>query len=184
MKLPEFKNKPFNTLTNAEKIALIERVCMDLLEYLNLIGNQGREASFVKHWCNYIINHPAPSNSSLLDNYIYIEGSWLNVTDKRGATISLKYAVTEILAFIHNSISQVPVMTDLISRIEAGESAQSICDSGIESAKALEPIKVKAPRKVTGRPKNPNSLAARIKRGEITRYEAYQKKTASEDDAL
>lgn len=182
MKVPSYKNKKYNDLTKEAQIAFIERVCMDNAEYFNeVLGRGSKEAIFINQWKDKVLKLEVPSSSSRMDHYIYSEDKGLCVVDKESSILSLKFNIQEILVFICNAVNEIPLRSNLIDRLIAGDTCTQIHDTGVEKIEVLKLPKVK---RKTGRPGNPNSLRQKIKRGEITRYEAYQKKIASEDDAL
>lgn len=172
MKLPEFKNKKYCDLNKAGKIAFVERVCMDMTQYLNSIGRNSKESSFIAYWKDAILKHPTPSNNACMNFYYYTEELSLSVMDCEGAISSLKYNILETVLFVHNVITAIPTRSHLIDRLIAGDHLIDIEDDGVGK---VDVLKVPTLHKKSGKPVNPDSLAQRIKRGEITRYEAYQK---------
>lgn len=182
--IPEFKGKPFNELTNEQKIALLERVCMEHLEYLQNFAKGSKNYLFLQHWRDNALNLKAPAASASLDNYIYDEKQGFCIFDKYGELCSLKYMTEEIVIFVYNVVSDVPVKSQIIEEVRDGVSLSILHDVGVKPiGEMLGPSKALVKRR-TGRPMNPNSKRQKVLEGKLTRYEAYQKKIESDDDAL
>lgn len=183
--IPDFKNKPFNELSNEQKVALLERVCMEHEEYLKKIARGSKNESFIKHWRDNALNLKAPSNSTSLDFYIYDEKEGFCIFDKARLLCPLTYMTEEVVIFVYNVVSPMPVKSQVVEHIMGGGSLSVLFDLGIKpTGEMLGPSKALVRRK-TGRPVNPDSRNQKVKRGELTHYKAFQKKNASEeDDAL
>lgn len=184
--IPEFKNKPFTDLNKEQKIAFTERVCMELFEYLKNVSPGTAGLNFAKFWMSNITTVSEPSTSSYLSFYIYVEGKGLCVRGQ-DAIESVRYNVKECICFIQNVVNVIPFRSPIVDQLARGTLIKDMKEKGIVSdgyGEQLATVKgMKGMKK--GKPVDPNSLAQRIKRGEITRYEAYQKKEfRNDDDAL
>lgn len=184
MKLPEFKNKTFDKLTNEEKLAMAERVAMEHYEYLKSHAQNTAGLSFLNYWQKHMSTVSNPSCSEYMKFYYYSDKHGLCVVDTTGALSTLRFNTKEVICFINNVVNPIPFKSPIVERLLQGHQIVQIEDEGIDArdygnqlpnARGMKGVK-------KGKPVNPNSLAQRVKRGEITRYEAYQKKTASTDD--
>lgn len=185
--IPDFKNKRFTELNKEEKLAMAERVCMDAFGYFRATAPTTAGMSFVKYWMADIAKIEDPSESPYMSNYLYIEGQGLCVIDGDGTTESVKMNSKEVICFIQNVLNPIPFRSPIVDMLRRGSRIEDLKIKGIltdlygdtlPTMKGMKGIK-------KGKPKNPNSLAQRIERGEITRYQAYQKKEfriASEED--
>lgn len=179
--IPDFKNKRFTELNKTEKVAFAERVCMDLCDYLKNVSPNTAGLNFARYWRDNITG-AQPSMSQYLEFYIYVEGEGLCVTD--GDTIaSVKTIPREVMNFIQNVVSSIPFRSPIADALARGTKLEEIKNRGIIDEGYSSPMATMKGTKglKKGKPIDPNSKAQRIKRGELTRYSAYQKK---EDDAL
>lgn len=186
MKLPEFKNKTFDKLTQEEKLAMAERVAMEHYEYLKAHAQNTAGLAFLNYWQKNMNTVSNVTCSDYMKFYYYSDKQGLSVVDSTGALSTLKFNTKEIICFINNVVNPIPFKSPIIERLLKGQTIVHIEDEGVDAREYGNQLpNSRGMRGVKkGKPVDPNSLSQRVKRGELTRYEAYQKKTASEDDAL
>ena len=179
-----FQNKEMFSLSIAQRKAMIERVCMETLEYLRVVAKGTKGIEFLKYWGSNVSSLSKLSSSPYLNHYIYDKEDGLCVKDNWKNVLSVRYNIKEILTFVHNSVNPIPFKSPLIDSLLLNETLQDIYKEGIRekdyggispNSKGLNLTKKK------GRKISPESKLQQIREGKITRYEAYQKK---EKDSL
>lgn len=182
--IPNFKHKIFTQLTKEEKLAMTERVCMDTFVYFKATAPTTAGMSFVKYWMDNITKIEDPSDSPYMSHYLYIEGQGLCVIDGDEKIESVKMNSKETICFVQNVINPIPFRSPIVDRLMRGDGVEDLRATGVHTdlyGDTLPTMKgMKGIKK--GKPKDPNSLAQKIKRGEITRYQAYQKKEFRDND--
>lgn len=170
-----YKDKPFLSLTDKEKRDLVDMAAMLHIDHMKSSGARSESFRFIQMVEKQNGHFPYVSSSTLLKDYIFHTKEGLCLVDKNGDKIPLKFDTAETAIFIHNAISIKSVRSPLVTMIQKGMTVQEINNLGID----LDDYPSKhTPPGLTnsmGRRVNKNSLAQRILRGEITRYEAYQK---------
>lgn len=180
--LPDFKNRTYDKLTNAERIAMAERVAMDHCEYLKSQARNTAGFSFLDYWQNNIGKIELASASDSMRFYVYSDTMGLCLVDSSGALSSVKYNTKENICFINNVINPIGFNSPIVERLKKGMTIEEIEDKGIDVREYGNQLpNARGTKGKIGKPVDPNSRSQRIKRGEITFYEAYQKKPTSED---
>lgn len=177
-----FKDKFFNELSLADKIDFIDRVCMDHLAYLSGHSKKAQGSGFLGYWEKHIQNKDVEiSNSPILSRFKYSDKIGFHIVTLSGETICLKYNTAETYLFVYNCVNDFPLISPLVKLVEEGFSKEKIRKAGAYVEEYHKDLRPTGMKKNIGRPPLKDSLRQKIKRGEITRYEAYQKKKLEED---
>lgn len=180
--IPNFKDKSFLLLNKEQKLAFAERVCMDFHERLKNQQPSSTHTRFFKYWMEEITRLESPSNSPYLSRYVYNDVLGLCVEDKEGRRCSIKNNDKEGICFIQNVANHIPFRSPIIDNLNLGRPLKELEEKGILADAYGVQLDHQGLGIKKGKPKDPNSLAQRVARGEITRYEAYVKKIVPKED--
>lgn len=164
------KGKTWGEMNNEERIAFVEAVCMfgtDRMKACSLSRNTKHTFKFIGQ---YVIGTKM-SESPYMNAYVYSTkaGSPLAIECSDGQLIDLSNDMREIKIFVTNAIKEVPMESPIMNRVLSGKKKFEII------SEALTEKQYKHLEKPKGRKPQKDSLRQRILRGEITRYEAYDK---------
>lgn len=165
------KCKPYSKMTDEEKRAFVEAVCMRAEEMSSKATSGVSTKNFFKYWSEQVLKLK-PSDSKYLDRYFYDVKDHvcaLSIVTNDGELIDVSFNIKELKLFVYNVVNEVPLHSPIVQAARAGKSKQEIVDEGIDSLHygSTTNVKTSKPRK--------DSLRQKILRGELTRWEAYDK---------
>lgn len=162
------KNKSWKEMTDKERRAFVEAVCMKAQDYS--IRTESSNRSFFKYWSINILVSPLSTSE-------YMNVYWYHVRDHQcilcilssdGQLIDISNNMTEVKQFVHNAVSEVPNRSSIVDAVLSGKKKFELIRDGVVGTSYTGKIK-------KGRKPTKDSLRQKILRGEITRYEAYEK---------
>lgn len=157
--------------------SMIASLCSRTRDYLSNTTSSNIE--YFHYWSERILNHNPLSDSPYMDRYYFgLDDKAvvsLYVMDDDGEFIDLSYNIKEVKLFVYNAFNEVPFHSPMVEAIRSGKKKFELVRDGLDSVKygSLTDSKVGKPRK--------DSLRQKILRGELTRYEAYEKNKKKKD---
>jgi hypothetical protein len=169
------KGKLWSEMDDQERRAFVEAICLKAVHVAEVSSSTPtRSVAFFKLWADKILVFSKKlSESDYMKRYKY---GWrdaspaLLLEDNGGYELEVTYNLKELKLFVYNAINEVPFRSPIISYMDLGVTAEDIKRKGVDSTAygSLTDVKL-------GASKRKDSLRQRILRGEITRYEAYEK---------
>lgn len=163
------KNKAYKDMSVAEKIAFVEAVCMRACEHT--VKSSSHIRLYFKFWGEAILKM-IPSSSAYMDRYFYgvRDGVCvLCVLDDDGEKLDVSNNVKELRLFLFNATNEIPLQSPIVNLVKDGKKKLEIASTGINPKVYASDTDV--------RPKATDTMSKRqrVLRGELTRYEAYEK---------
>lgn len=165
------KNKYWDEMTDIERRAFVEAVCIRTCDYL--VKTQSSTKAFFKYWATAILTKKVVANNVRMARYYYdvIDNQpSLSIEAEEDELIDVSHCIKEVRLFVLNAINEVPFKTPIMDAALSGKKKFEIIRDGVDENEYSNAANLKAGRKV-----GKDSMRQRIARGEITRYEAYIK---------
>lgn len=171
------KGKFYSKMSDEEKRAFVEAVCIRVEDMVLRSTSGSSTRNFFKYWGEQILKI-TPSASKYLDKYFYEVKDHvcaLSIVTNDGELIDVSNNLKELKLFVYNVVNEVPLHSPIVENVKRGMSKQEIVDAGVDSLQYGSTSNVKTSKA------RPDSLRQKILRGELTRYEAYEKPRKEKD---